>query len=85
MVCADFDAYVAAQELAARCYRDRRDWSRRSLFNIIGASAFSSDNTIRQYAREIWNIEPVKTDLTSVSVATERVQPESGTLGRRGI
>jgi starch phosphorylase len=83
MICADFDAYVAAQELAARCYRDQRDWSRRSLFNIIGASAFSSDNTIRQYAREIWSIEPIKTDLSSVAVASERVQPESGILNRR--
>jgi glycogen phosphorylase len=81
LVCADFDAYVGAQELAARCYRDQRDWARRSLFNIVGASAFSSDNTIRQYAREIWNIEPVKTDLSRVSVG-DRTQPESGILGR---
>jgi glycogen phosphorylase len=84
MLCADFDAYVAAQELAARVYRDQRDWSRRSLFNIIGASAFSSDNTIRQYAREIWHIEPVKTDLSSVSVGAERLQPESSIHGREG-
>jgi starch phosphorylase len=81
LVCADFDAYVGAQELAARCYRDQRDWARRSLFNIVGASAFSSDNTIRQYAREIWNIEPVKTDLSSVTVI-ERTQPESSIVGR---
>jgi starch phosphorylase len=84
MLCADFDAYVGAQELAARVYRDQRDWSRRSLFNIIGASAFSSDNTIRQYAREIWHIEPVKTDLSSVSVGVERLQPESSIHGRDG-
>jgi starch phosphorylase len=82
MVCADFDAYAAAQELAARCYRDQRDWSRRSLLNIIGASAFSSDNTIRQYAREIWNVEPVKTDLSSVTLNVDRIQPES-TIGVR--
>jgi starch phosphorylase len=84
MLCADFDAYVGAQELAARVYRDQRDWSRRSLFNIIGASAFSSDNTIRQYAREIWHIQPVKTDLSSVSLGAERLQPESSIHGREG-
>ena len=39
------------------------DWSRRALYNIAGASRFSSDATIRQYAAEIWNLEPVKTDL----------------------
>jgi starch phosphorylase len=85
MVCADFDAYVAAEALAARSYRDQRDWQRRSLFNIVGASAFSSDNTIRQYAREIWGIEPIKTDLSCVSVGMERTQPESTILkGPRG-
>ncbi|HWO13026.1 MAG TPA: glycogen/starch/alpha-glucan phosphorylase, partial [Polyangiaceae bacterium] len=72
MVCADFDAYVAAEALAARSYRDQRDWARRSLFNIVGGSAFSSDNTIRQYAREIWGIEPIKTELSLVSVGVER-------------
>ncbi len=83
MVCADFEAYVAAEALAAQCYRDQRDWSRRSLFNIVGGSRFSSDNTIRQYADEIWNIVPVKTDLQSVSVGSfERTLPESGIHGR---
>jgi starch phosphorylase len=83
MLCADFEAYVAAQALAARSYRDQRDWSRRSLFNIVGASAFSSDNTIRQYAQEIWGIQPVKTDLSCVSLGLERRQPDS-TIHSRG-
>ena len=40
MVCADFDAYVAARGARrATLYRDPRDWSRRALFNIAGASA----------------------------------------------
>jgi glycogen phosphorylase len=85
MVCADFDAYAAAEALAARSYRDQRDWSRRSLFNIVGASAFSSDNTIRQYAQEIWGISPVKTDLSTVSVGFERAHPESAIVGRAAL
>jgi starch phosphorylase len=72
MVCADFDEYVAAEARAARTYENPRDWARRSLFNIVGASAFSSDNTIRQYAQEIWGIEPTKTDLDCVSVGPVR-------------
>jgi glycogen phosphorylase len=86
MVCADFDAYAAAEVRAAKAYRDTRDWSRRSLFNIVGASAFSSDNTIRQYANEIWDIKPIKTDLSSVSVGpAERTQPDSVILGRASL
>jgi starch phosphorylase len=84
MVCADFDAYVAAEAAAAQRYRDPSDWAKRSLFNIVGASLFSSDNTIRQYASEIWDIKPLKTDLSRVSGAVaERIIPESGMVARQ--
>jgi starch phosphorylase len=63
MICADFDAYVGAMREADRVYRSPREWARRALFNIVGASAFSSDATIRAYAREIWGIGPVKAEL----------------------
>jgi len=63
MVCADFDSYLACEEAAAAAYRHPRDWSRRALLNIAGSSQFSSDHTIRQYAKEIWDIRPHKTDL----------------------
>ena len=63
MVCADFESYAASMKEAAALYRSPREWSRRSLFNIVGASAFSSDATIRAYAREIWGLVPVKADV----------------------
>jgi starch phosphorylase len=70
MVCADFDSYVVAMREAARLHRSPRQWARRSLFNIVGASAFSSDATIRAYARDIWGIAPVKADITEPSGLT---------------
>jgi starch phosphorylase len=63
MCCADFDSYVAAMREAGNLFRSPREWARRSLFNVVGASAFSSDATIRAYAREIWGIVPVKAEL----------------------
>jgi starch phosphorylase len=63
MICADFDAYMKCEEEAAQLYRDKRAWARRAVFNIAGGSRFSSDHTIRQYADEIWAIEPIKVDL----------------------
>jgi len=63
MVCADFDAYVATEARAADLFRTPRAWSRAAAFNIAGASEFSSDATILQYAREIWDVKPVKADL----------------------
>ena len=63
MVCADFDDYVATEGRAAELYRDPIEWSRRALHNIAGASRFSSDETIRQYAAEIWALNSVAVDL----------------------
>ncbi len=61
MVCADFESYAIAiaMRAAATAYQSPRTWAKRSLCNILGAGAFSSDETIRAYAREIWRIEPV--------------------------
>ena len=59
MVCADFEAYLAAEAQAASLYHHPREWSRRVLHNIAGASAFSSDDTIQAYADEIWGLKPV--------------------------
>jgi starch phosphorylase len=75
MVCADFEAYVASMNEAAALYRSPREWARRSLFNIVGASAFSSDSTIRAYAREIWDIVPVKADVPDRSGPSTATRP----------
>jgi glycogen phosphorylase len=64
MVCADFASYAAAMREASEVFRAPREWARRSLFNIVGAGAFSSDATVRAYARDIWGIVPVKADVS---------------------
>jgi starch phosphorylase len=71
MTCADFDPFVSAMRDAATLYRSPREWTKRSLFNIVGGSAFSSDATIRAYARDIWNIVPVKAELAERSRAPD--------------
>ncbi|MDR1668713.1 MAG: glycogen/starch/alpha-glucan phosphorylase [Oscillospiraceae bacterium] len=52
----DFDAYVKAQKDISEAYADRRRWNRMSLINIAHSGIFASDNTIRQYANELWRI-----------------------------
>jgi starch phosphorylase len=59
LVCADFEAYGAADARAAELFRDPLEWSRRALLNIAGASRFSADDTVRQYASEIWGLQPI--------------------------
>lgn len=57
MVAADFRSYVEAQRKAAETYQDRNAWVRMSILNTASSGRFSSDNTIAQYAREIWGLE----------------------------
>ncbi len=73
MVCADFAEYLNAMSDAATLYERPREWSRRALLNIAGASMFSSDATIRQYAREIWNLTPVKVDMSDRDRVSDKV------------
>jgi starch phosphorylase len=55
---ADYDAYVQAQLRVDALFRDPQAWARSAILNVAGMGMFSSDRTIREYAREIWHIEP---------------------------
>ena len=54
----DFESYQEAKLRANRDYRDRRAFGLKCLLNVARAGKFSSDRTIREYASEIWHIEP---------------------------
>ena len=59
-VCADFDAYVAAQEAVAALYRQPEEWSRRAILNVARMGRFSSDRAVHEYAKRIWKVAPPK-------------------------
>lgn len=56
---ADFGSYLAAQEAVSNTFLDPADWSSKAILNVARMSKFSSDRTIREYARDIWKIQPV--------------------------
>jgi starch phosphorylase len=58
LLLADYASYVACQEEVSRVYRNRDEWTRRAILNTAGMGKFSSDRTIADYARDIWNVEP---------------------------
>ena len=56
----DYASYFDTKLRANRDYADRMAFGRKCLQNVASAAKFSSDRTIRQYADEIWHIEPMK-------------------------
>ncbi len=56
----DYESYLQAKLKANADYADRLSFGRKCLMNIASGGKFSSDRTIRQYAEEIWHIEPTK-------------------------
>jgi glycogen phosphorylase len=70
MVCADFVSFLEAMRDAAAVYASPREWARHVVFNIAGAGRFSSDATIRAYAKEIWGIVPMQAEVEPEEAAT---------------
>lgn len=57
LVCADFDAYWDAQEKVEELWRKPARWWKASMLNTARVGWFSSDRTIREYARDIWKVQ----------------------------
>jgi len=58
LLLADYDAYVQTQQRVDTLFGHREAWIARAIANVAGMGVFSSDRTIREYARDIWNIDP---------------------------
>jgi len=58
---ADYQPYLDCQQRVSEAYRDQEDWTRRSILNCARVGRFSSDRSIREYCRDIWNVKPMAT------------------------
>jgi starch phosphorylase len=56
MVAADFDAYADAQRRVDRIWTDEGAWRKKAIHNVARMAWFSSDRTIKQYAKDIWHV-----------------------------
>ena len=56
MILADFPSFLQAQARVETLYRDPSAWTRKSILNIARSGKFSSDRTVREYAKDIWHV-----------------------------
>jgi glycogen phosphorylase len=55
---ADLKSYLDADRRLCELHADRDQWAHKAILNIAGSGKFSSDRTIAQYAKEIWDAKP---------------------------
>ena len=60
MLLADFNSYIKAQSNIDEMYKNKKLWLKKSLINIANCGFFSSDRTIKSYAKDIWKIKEIK-------------------------
>ena len=65
MTIADLPAYIDAQDKVSECWADQARWVRMSMLNTANSGRFSTDRTMRDYNRDIWNLSPLGTPPTA--------------------
>jgi starch phosphorylase len=62
MLFADYQSYVDCQQRVSDTYRDKKNWTRMSILNSARVGRFSSDRSVLEYCRDIWNVSPITID-----------------------
>ena len=70
LLLADFADYLATQAKVDALYARPDEWHRRAALNVAGMGPFSSDRSIAEYARRIWNVKPLEQAGPSQASAT---------------
>ncbi|VVC28654.1 Hypothetical protein CINCED_3A011593 [Cinara cedri] len=55
---ADYQDYIKTQDKVNEIYMNQELWTKMCIRNIAASGKFSSDRTIEEYSREIWDVEP---------------------------
>jgi starch phosphorylase len=58
MVAADFESYYEAQQVVAGEFVNQKVWQEKAIVNIANMGTFSSDRSIKDYARDVWDVKP---------------------------
>ena len=59
MVLADYESYLACQADVDAAFKDRQEWTRKTILNVANVGRFSVDRLVQQYASDVWNAKPI--------------------------
>lgn len=71
---ADYRSYVDCQDRVGKAFNDQDNWARMSILNAVRMGKFSSDRSIMDYSRKIWDVKPFPVKLKWTKI------PEDGVL-----
>ncbi|XOF32357.1 MAG: glycogen/starch/alpha-glucan phosphorylase [Candidatus Electrothrix sp. YB6] len=74
MLFADYQNYIDCQQHVSTLFEDKPTWTKMSILNTARMGRFSSDRSIMDYSRKIWDIQPCPVELKW------RELPEDGIL-----
>jgi starch phosphorylase len=74
---ADLPSYLEASRRAEMDYQQPALWAKKAILNVARTGFFSSDRTIREYAREIWHIRPTLGPQEDLPFASDAVNAEA--------
>jgi len=74
MLLADYRSYVDCQDRVSRAYLAPQSWTKMSILNVARIGYFSSDRSIQEYCRNIWNVTP-----EPIELAPPAASPGTGT------
>lgn len=57
LLLADYASYIEAQDRVGKLYQNQDEWTRMAILNVANMAKFSSDRSIADYAKNIWNVK----------------------------
>jgi len=62
----DYESYIECQGAVSKAFSNRGAWLNMCINNVASSGKFSSDRTISEYAKDIWDVERVTIEGKSV-------------------
>lgn len=59
LLLADVGSYIDTQARVGKDFLNKASWGKKAVLNVAYSGKFSSDRTIAEYAKDIWDVKPV--------------------------